>query len=512
MHKLARKLGALFTMLALVLATVASVTPAFAADAATGKVNISSTNGEFKGKTVTAYKMFTASNFAFNGDGSVSAATYTLETAWERFFQDKLSTTETGAPLSEKAYEYVKTLADGNRGATAVTFASDAAKWAKNQGLASSKSAAAVASGNTYVATFESLAYGYYVFVPEGGSTSTQRGTDAILNNVVSTETNINLKSVYPTLEKKVEGQNHSSAQIGDTVNFTLTSAVPDMTEYDTYTFKVHDKLSKGLTFNAESVDVKVGGTTLTKGTDYTVTNTGNGDETTSVEINFLTIKAQTAGSAITVTYSATLNEKAGSGTTTQGKNEAYVEYSNNPGEQGTGKSEPSITHTYDFSFDLQKNGEGENANGLQGAEFQLQDAEGNPISLVANGGAYRPLKDATETGATSVTTPAGGRISFTGLKEGTYKLVELKAPAGYNKLSAPIEVVISATYNDDGTLKNNTVTANGTPNSTVTVVNKKGTLLPSTGGMGTVVFTVAGVAIVAAGIIWTVVRKRANN
>ena len=110
------------------------------------------------------------------------------------------------------------------------------------------------------------------------------------------------------------------------------------------------------------------------------------------------------------------------------------------------------------------------------------------------------------------MTTPAGGRISFTGLKEGTYKLVELKAPAGYNKLSAPIEVVISATYNDDGTLKNNTVTANGTPNSTVTVVNKKGTLLPSTGGMGTVVFTVAGVAIVAAGIIWTVVRKRANN
>lgn len=517
MHKLARKLGALFTMLALVLTTVAPVSPAFAAGN-TGSLKVTSTSAEFAGKTVMAYKMFSATNPVVGADGTT--ATYSLESSWKNFFQDKVEngSSMTDDELSQAAYDYVKNLSTSSN-PTIEAFAKDASDYALNVGnsvYSVSAVAGTEAVGGKYTATFSGLAFGYYLVKPNG-TTDAARGTNAHLVNVVNTAGDtLELKSKYPTVEKKVENggqqQNHNSANIGDTVKFTLTSAVPDTTDYSTYTFKIKDKLSKGLTFDENSVQVKVADAALTKDTDYKVNKIINDNGTTSVVIDFLTIKNQVAGSAITVTYSATLNEDAGSGSDTQGKNEATVEYSNDPSTDGTGVSKPSITHTYDFDFDLKKVGE-DGATALADAEFQLLGTDGNAVTLISDGAAgYRPVKTGETGGNTSVTTPETGIIKFTGLKEGEYKLVELKAPAGYNKLSASVDVVISATYNEDGTLSDYTVTANGDTNTTVTVVNKKGTLLPSTGGMGTVIFTVAGAAVVIAGVAWTIARRRAQN
>ena len=334
------------------------------------------------------------------------------------------------------------------------------------------------------------------------------RGNDAMLYNVVSAMSDpVELKSVYPGVTKTVENgdknDNHSSAQVGDKVSFTLRSAVPDTSEYNTYTFVIHDTLSTGLTFNND-VKVTVGGR------DYTIFVKKYDEATRSLSLDFSNdIKNLTAGNAIVVTYSATLNENAVVGK--DNLNTAHVEYSNNPGGTGTGTSEPSKTHTYDFGFDLKKIGDNDAV--LSGAEFQLLGTDGTAITLISDGNdGYRPIKTGETGGNTNVTTPENGIIKFTGLKEGVYKLSEVKAPSGYNKLAAPVKVTIAATYNADGTLINYTVTADGATGTTVTVKNNKGTLLPSTGGMGTVIFTVAGAAIVIAGVAWTIARRRAQN
>lgn len=265
-----KKALVLFALVAVALVGAVAVAPA-EAQAATGSFTIQSKNAEFAGKTVTAYQMFTVENPVVE-NGKVTSATYTLNTAWEGFFRGKLSTSDTGAALSEKAYSYVKDLVDGNKGATLVTFAKEAADYAKTSSgitAAGTANASTTADNGYYKATFTGLEYGYYIFAPQGGSTSAMRGNDAMLYNVVSaTSDPVELKSVYPGVTKTVENgdknDNHSSAQVGDKVSFTLRSAVPDTSEYNTYTFVIHDTLSTGLTFNND-VKVTVGGR------DYTI-------------------------------------------------------------------------------------------------------------------------------------------------------------------------------------------------------------------------------------------------
>ena len=510
----------------------ATAADATAETANTGTLTVSSANAEFAGKTVTAWQMFTATP-----DETGKNAGYQVATGWNDFFTNATSgvlpdedKTLTGAALDKAAADYVRDqglgVGDTDNLENLPKLAKKAADWAKQQQNLSKTEATAssTAQDGKYTATFAGLSFGYYVVSPAAGSTSSDRHTDAILVNVTETGvTAINLKSTYPTVDKKVEGDNHSSAQIGDKVNFTLTSFVPDMSEYQNYTFKFVDTLSKGLTFDADSVTVKVGENTLQQGdTGYLLTSTPNQDGTTVTVDLSKVIKAQTAGAAITVTYSATLNENAvigGAENNAGNANSVKVVYSNNPGTDETGESKPSITHTYAFDFDLKKVSKEDNQDpqALAGAKFQLQAADGTLIKLVKTGDAgetYRPAKTADEQGVVeTVTTPESGIIKFTGLKEGTYQLVETEAPAGYNKLAAPIKVTIAATYNADGTLKAYTVDY-GDPlddgaGHVVTVVNKKGTLLPGTGGMGTALFTVLGVIVVALGAAWYVRSER---
>ena len=486
------------------------------ADTTTGTLTISSENAEFAGKTVTAWQMFTATP-----DATGDIAGYQVATGWDEFFKgaDVLNDSSlSGDVLNEKAADYVRKLGEKDD-AKVTAFAKKAADWARKQtNLTKTEvKASDTATDGKYTATFTGLSFGYYVVKAYGSTGNDNRGTDAILVNVTKATQGIDLKSTYPTVDKKVDNDNHSSAQIGDKVNFTLTSAVPDTSEYEKYTFKFVDTLSKGLTFNND-VTVTVGDKSLTKETDYTV-NSETTDGTTTLTIDLSnSIKAQTAGAAIKVTYSATLNENAVIGGTTDNNagntNSVKVVYSNNPNSESTGESKPSITHTYAFDFNLKKVAAveaGQEAPALAGAEFQLKDKDGKVIKLVAQNGSYRPAKDNEQGAVETVTTPEGGIIKFTGLKAGEYQLVETEAPAGYNKLPDPIKVTIAATYNDDGTLMNYTVTYDGeeATGHEVTVENRKGSLLPETGGMGTMLFTVLGVLVVALGAAWYVRSER---
>lgn len=536
MQRTVHRLMAALGVLALALGTFLCATPAFAVGS-DGTITVTSTNPEFKDKTITAYQMF-------NETGTAGSEQYTLVESWESFFTTDTGQGGIGLPnddnLSDAAYTYVKNLGKTNDQAVS-DFAKKAAAWAADDShsITGTPSSGATGSGNpaTYTAQVTDLAYGYYLVIPQTGSTpSTEepyanRGTDAMLVNVNSAQgATQELKSVYPTLTKQVENESgtdstpgdHASAQVGDTLTFTLTSTIPDMSEYTSYDLIFRDTLSTGLTFTKGSVEVYVGGTKLenTGNAYFTVTEpTGTDGGGLTVTMNDFKNKQQAnAGKEIKVVYKATLNKNAVTeDVTTTTTNDAYLEYSNDPSTDGKGQTGHDKVYVYDFEFTINKT---DGTNPLEGAKFTLKDnvQPANTISLIqvqpgddTNPAIYRVAEAGESSTTTNVVTPESGKVIIRGLEAGTYKLTETDAPEGYNKVEGDITVTITATYNEDGTLASWKVNEDGT-NHEVEVVNHAGAILPGTGGMGTVVFTVVGVAIVVCGAVWYVRRSKANS
>lgn len=512
--------AAIATVFGLAATTVAT---ANAADNAT--LTVSTTDAKFAGKTVNAYKMFSAT---VSGDGK--AVSYTLTDGWKEFFKDSTFVTgATDANVNDKANEYVSSLTGKEK--DLVAFATKASNWAqKNNITAATTTVSTDATDGNYTATFTGLDYGYYVVAVPGATLANASGQYATLVSVDRTNVTANIKGDLPTVVKKVNGESATSAKIGDTLTFTLTSTIPDMSAYDTYTFNFKDTLSKGLTFG--QVDsVKVGDTTLTKGTDYTVATSTVSDSTllTVTMLNFKDKQQTNVGKTITVTYKATLNKDAvvgGHGNV----NSATIQYSNKPGIEGTGESEPSKVRVFTYGFTVDKyTGDkyDDTATRLAGAEFTLAPKNGDAMSFVqvtagsaTENAVYRVAKD-DETGTTTtITTPANGKVVFQGLKNGEYTLTETKAPAGYNKLASALGVKVDGlndgtdttdatvhiTYNNDNGSKYDQTASNGV----IPVQNKSGVILPGTGGMGTIAFTVIGVLVIALGVAWTLKRKNA--
>lgn len=523
MKKVFAAAAAIATVFGLAATTVAT---ANAADNAT--LTVSTTDAKFAGKTVNAYKMFSAT---VSGDGK--AVSYTLTDEWKPFFKNSVGLTGvTDENVNDKANDYVSKLKDS----TLVAFATKASNWAQTKANNITADATATvsadASNGKYTATFTGLGYGYYVVAVPGATLANAKSQYATLVSVHSTKVDADIKGDLPTVDKKVQvdgtGKDATDAKIGDTLTFTLTSTIPDMSAYDTYTFNFKDTLSKGLTFG-QVKSVKVENVTLTENTDYTVTTpTASNNNTLTVAMkDFKTKQQANAGKKITVTYTATLNENAvvgGAGNV----NSAKIQYSNNPSTNGTGESEPSKVRvfTYGFTVDKYTGDYGENATRLAGAEFTLAHKDGSVISFVqvsagsATANAVYRVAKAGETDTTTITTPANGKVVFEGLKNGEYTLTETKAPAGYNKLASAIGVkvngqnngtdttnaAVTITYNNDNGNDYNQTASNGV----IPVQNKSGAILPGTGGMGTIAFTVIGVLVIALGVAWTLKRKNA--
>lgn len=535
MKKVFAAAAAIATVFGLAATTVAT---ANAADGAT--LTVSTADAKFVGKTVNAYKMFSAT---VGGEGANKAVSYTLTDTWKPFFMDSTASGLNGATdanVNDKANEYVSELAGDNL----VAFATKASNWAQTQAknITADKTAtvSAGATNGNYTATFTGLDYGYYVVAVPGATLANTSGQYATLVSVDSTNVNANIKGSLPTVDKKVQvngnGADTADAKIGDTLTFTLTSTIPDMSAYDTYTFNFKDTLSKGLTYgDITSVTVEGVDAPLVKGTDYTVTTTpaAAGNTLLTVGMTDFKNKQQTnAGKKITVTYTATLNENAvvgGAGNV----NSATIQYSNDPSSTGTGGSEPDKVRVFTYGFTVDKyTGDNYNdaATRLAGAEFTLT-AKGDTSAIKfvqVNAGSatedavYRVAKAGETAGTTTtITTPANGKVVFQGLKNGEYTLTETKAPAGYNKLASAIGVkvngsndgtdttnaTVNITYNNDN---NDTTYDQTASNGVIPVQNKSGAILPGTGGMGTIAFTVIGVLVIALGVAWTLKRKNA--
>lgn len=535
MKKVFAAAAAIATVFGLAATTVAT---ANAADGAT--LTVSTADAKFVGKTVNAYKMFSAT---VGGEGANKAVSYTLTDTWKPFFMDSTASGLNGATdanVNDKANEYVSELAGDNL----VAFATKASNWAQTQAknITADKTAtvSAGATNGNYTATFTGLDYGYYVVAVPGATLANTSGQYATLVSVDSTNVNANIKGSLPTVDKKVQvngnGADTADAKIGDTLTFALTSTIPDMSAYDTYTFNFKDTLSKGLTYgDITSVTVEGVDAPLVKDTDYTVTTTPAAAGNTLLTVGMTDFKNRqqtNAGKKITVTYTATLNENAvvgGAGNV----NSATIQYSNDPSSTGTGESEPDKVRVFTYGFTVDKyTGDNYNdaATRLAGAEFTLT-AKGDTSAIKfvqVNAGSatedavYRVAKAGETAGTTTtITTPANGKVVFQGLKNGEYTLTETKAPAGYNKLASAIGVkvngsndgtdttnaTVNITYNNDN---NDTTYDQTASNGVIPVQNKSGAILPGTGGMGTIAFTVIGVLVIALGVAWTLKRKNA--
>ena len=532
---------ALAVMMAVVMLASAVPTKAFAADP-TGSLTVNGPAG-MEGKKVYAVKMFDSEGAQDTG------FTYKLNTAWGTFFQDLDETTMndlSGDALSAAAYDYVLNLKD----TAVVEFAKEAVDYARGTGkdtlFSLTTTAQADASDTGATATFTGLAYGYYLVYPAQGSTSVDRHTDAMLVNIPKND-EWNIKSEYPTVDKSIvenptggldgigapkPGVNGQSANVGDTLTFKLESTVPDMTGYTDYTFKLHDILSKGLTLLDSvanpKVVVKIDGKKL-DGANFTASATTEQSGGTKLTIDlstYLTVNKSFAGKKIEVYYQAKVNDQAVIGN--PNTNDAYVEYTTEPGKTENGVHDK--TNTYTFGFTLDKRAGAEDGKALAGAEFKVHaDANGNGtydagvdtvVKFSQGTGDNSGKWVVSENGQDTVATPANGKLELAGFAAGTYFVEETKAPKGYNKLNAPIKVVISAEVAEDGSLTRHVIdygdqangqtdaqgtTTNHNGGHSIVIVNKAGTQLPETGGMGTIIFTLVGAAAIGYGIY----RKR---
>ena len=493
--------------------------PAFATDgdatataAATGTGSITIENAV----TNQTYKIYRILNLEYHAD--TNSYRYTANGAWEGFILRENNNfkldKETGAVT------WINTNPENN-GTAIQQIANSAGKYAEYTPNNVQEDGSAKATGITL--TFSNLPLGWYLVVSD--LVDLDKGA---LCSIGTTDPNavIREKNSKPTIEKEVyEGDTlgySNDAGIGDTVKFQTRIHVTDGNPTN---YVLHDTMSKGLDFNEKSVtvllmrDPKTGGSNyggnLTPGTDYElVTSTS---DTCTFEIKFL--KALKPYDYIQVDYSATVTSDAVIGTTGN-DNKAVLTYGNN-----STTTESSTTKTYVWEMGVRKfaNLGGDDTNhALADAEFQLYKKDGDTQKYAkfvetSTTSVYKLTgwtNNATE--AIKVKTPANGNITFEGLDAGTYYLEETKAPVGYNKLTAPITVVIDrgtlptvASQTISYTVKYGDTTAD---DHVVRVENKAGTVLPSTGGMGTTLFYVIGGGLMVAAVVLLVTKKRMEH
>ncbi len=313
--------------------------------------------------------------------------------------------------------------------------------------------------------------------------------------------------------------QDSADWDIGDVIPFKIEGKLPkNYTEYKTYTLKFHDTEEKGLTFNKDSVRVYVDKTEITDKSKYRVVTDNLTDNCTFEVIfdNMKLIDQAGNGSVVRVEYTSTLNKDAVLGERGN-KNTMHMEFSNNPNkEQGGefGKTPDDTVIVFTYKVDVNK--VDEKGNKLTGAEFKLEK------KIKGTTDTWKEIKKESET--------AGNLFEFKGIDDGEYRLTETKAPSHYDKLSKPIYFKVTAGHTiesdnpilDSDSFSGNiitgdvgTMTFNADKNSgtlSTNVVNKLGSSLPETGGMGTTILYAAGVILILAAGAFLVMQKKAED
>ena len=551
-------------MMALVIAMVMVVAMALPAMAAAGEYEITVENTNeamsINGKTYSAYKVFDLTlgdETTSGGETSYGAYAYSINSSdWAFTTLTTGATTDTTTGVITTTYGIVLTPSAADP--TTYSVNGDSMTDANARSLADAlqevlpSTADGSAQGANEKATISLSEGGWYavygVVIPTDPK---QNPAEEVVAAVGLTTTDkkvtVNPKASVPTLEKtitavtepgeeeEVDGAVKASGQVavakvGSTVSYQLDSVVPDLTGYDDYKFIITDTISSGLTYSNTSLSslvVKINNAVVAAA-KYSLAIDG---QTFTLTIPFDTLNDYTAGAAIVVTYDAVVND--GALTTDYENNTASLEYSHSPYDDNTNHTPDKKTYVIDLNIDVDKVAENASGKKLDGAEFKLYKLDGANKLYYHKATNTIEWKTAQADGDT-FTTDSNGKLTtqVQGLDQGTYYLEETVAPVGYNILADPIEVTISATADGSDTVDSTTATytattdganvavANGTvdlttaqtsaqPVANVTIINNAGSILPSTGGMGTTIFYIVGVVLVIGAGILLVTRRR---
>lgn len=480
MKKTFKKLMAALLAVALL---CAMAVPAFAADAP-GSITI---NNAVSGKTYNVYRIL---DIATHNDG-YTGIVYKTNDKWSEFIN---STDVKSHYFTAVGSDGVVTVKDRLTADDAKALAVSAKAWLGAHTDITADATAITATSSTV--NFTNLELGYYLVVSSGWDDDIE-----VVCSLDTTKPNIeiNEKNGKPTIEKKIVENStlaeSNTAGIGDYVQFKITVNVIDGQPSN---YVIHDKMSDGLTFvntTEYPVEVKVG-TSILDTTQYSFNGTITDGCAFELKINDGILKSN---NVVTVTYYGQINSHAVIYTdnTTVNTNDAKLTYGT------SGKSSWEQTTTKVFGFKVFKHAGTDTEHLLPGAEFRLYKTVSEATYYAqfnTNGLLTGWTTDATATGVT-MTSNDKTELVLNGLDAGTYYLEEIKAPDGYNKLTAPVTVTIT----EDGKV-------NGTADGTVYVSNNAGATLPSTGGMGTTVFYVVGGGLMAVAVVLLVTKKRMEN
>ena len=490
--KLFKKIAAIMLSIMMVLgmASVVSADPATSGTSATtkGKITI---NSAIAGQTYKIYRILELESY--NVDTKSYA--YKATTAWENFIKSA-DIKNVYVTIDDNGYVTWKSGVSDNK---AAEFAQKALAYAKDTPIAANGEPMIADGSNTV--TFDNLDLGYYLVESSVGALC---GLTTTNNEVTIAE-----KNGTPSVEKKVQEDSTSdwgdsnTADIGQTVNFQTTITA----QQGAQNYVLHDKMEAGLTFggtvtvtkNGENVDAT--NYTLKIATDSSANLTDGCTFHVEFKKEFCDTLAK--DDKIIVTYSATLNDDVESNK--EYTNETWLKY----GESNETTHDTTTTKTFELPVFKYTTKDG-NEIKLAGATFTLsKNTDGlDPIKLVSvskndtTGDIYRVAKtgDADTVKVTAVITTTSGKFTIKGLDADTYYLTETQQPAGYNKLSAPITVVI-----DD----NGNITVGTTTVDEVKVLNNTGSILPSTGGSGTTLIYILGAILVLGSSVVLITKKR---
>lgn len=384
---------------------------------------------------------------------------YRAASGWETFLDGATDYLEARNENGDKYYVWK----DGVDKSRAKEFAEKAYKYAKDNNITPTMTKKATSTS----VVFDNLDLGYYLVDSSVGALLHLTTTNPTATVNEKNTLNPNVDKTVLENSTGVYGKENDDI-IGSTINYKST--ITTGAGYGSYV--LYDKMDKGLTFNVNSVIVKIGDVVV-DANNYVVKTNVTG-YTFVIEFNDEFILKQPKNTNIDVYYTATLNKDAiieGNGN----KNETFLKYGNNI----TTDKKKTITYTYAFEI-IKTNKEGVE---LTGAEFILLDKLGNEIKVILKDEETKTYRIATEN-EIGVNIKAG-KATIEGLDKDSYKLKEVVSPEGYNKLTSPVEFSVNGKTND--TIER----------TRVNVINYTGSELPETGGIGTKLFITSGLSLV---------------
>lgn len=467
--------------------------------AAEGTINVPVAGDKETQRTYKYYQIFTGT-YAIDKDGTKSL----VELKWGSDGRG-----DTGAAVSKADVDTLLNLVENN--ADEKTVASTVNSYLKDG-----------ATGTVISGSSATVADGYYLIEDTSNLSGKPEAKNLDVVQIVGGTYTIEDKNGAPTFEKKTKDQNDSKADsltdwqdsgdwdFGDDVPFQLKATLGDRyADYTHYNLVFNDTYDSNAFENPQNIVVKVGDQTLSlEDRDYAIGGTSGSLSVTIFDLKSSAPNA-TTGTVVTVEYTAKLKNTAtlGAATDTQNRNQAYIQFTNDPKWNGEGESPKGETpkdqvRVFTYKLDVNKKAE-DGTTALKGATFKL--------SKKNSAGTY--VEVATITGTDK------DKFTFSGLDDGDYKLEETAAPEGYNAIQ-DIEFTITATHeidSDDPKLKTLdfgtlTATISKDMNGTVNITNTKNANLPETGGMGTTLIYGAGALMVAGAAVVYVTNKRTRK